>query len=248
MSEPQEAVVEFGPEPPPSRRTGVPAFLRGLATDRRLVPLAAALGALALFGSLVSEWQLTEIDATVFRDVQTGTRAFGATVADLGGWGAAYLVGLFLLTASVVLTLFGPPGGRVYARLTALSTGGVQLAIVLALWSSLDETTRVAGQLDVSGLDSDEITLTLGRGPWCAAFGVVLVLLAVYLAGRLYPPVTAPGREPAAGEEAEAGPPPVWSWRRPSAEDETPPDAPFDLTVTPAQPWTASDDSRDKPS
>ncbi|MEV4640290.1 hypothetical protein AB0J80_23380 [Actinoplanes sp. NPDC049548] len=227
MSE-SPAVVEFGPEPPPSRRAG---FLTGLATDRRIVPLAAALGALALFASLVSEWQVTKIDATVFRDIQTGSRTFGASVAELDGWGAAYLVGFFLLAAGVVLTLFGPAPGRGYARLTALSTGGVMLAIVAAMWSSLDETSWIAGQLDVSGLDDDQIEITMGRGPWCAAVGIVLVLLALYLAGR---------RDPEA--------PAAWSWRRPAAEEEEePPDAPFELSVTPAQPWSASEENRDKP-
>ncbi|MFI7596501.1 hypothetical protein [Actinoplanes sp. NPDC049681] len=220
MSEP--AVVEFGPEPPPARRA---SFLAGLSGDRRIGPLAAALGGLALFASLVSEWQVTKIDATVFRDVQTGTRTFGATVAELDGWGTAYLVGLFFLTAAVVLTLFGPAAGRGYARLAALSTGGVMLALVAAVWSSLDETTWIAGQLDVSGLDDDQMQLTMGRGPWCAAVGIALVLLAMYFTGRGDP------RRP---------PPPE--------EEEQLPDAPFELTVTPAQTWAASDESRDKPS
>lgn len=226
MSDP--VVVEFGPEPPPSRRA---SFLTGLAIDRRVVPLAAALGMLALFASLVSEWQVTKIDATVFRDVQTGSRTFRATVAELDGWGTAYLVGMFFLTAAVVLTLAGPAPGRAYARLAALSTGGVMLAVVAAVWSSLDEKTWVAGQLDVSGLESDQMELTTGRGPWCAAAGIVLVLLAMYLAGRRIP-------------EAPAA-----AWRRPPAEeDEGPPDAPFELTVAPAQTWSASEESRDKPS
>lgn len=227
MSDP--VVVEFGPEPPPARRT---SLVTGLASDRRIVPLAAALGGLALFASLVSEWQVTKIDATVFRDTQTGSRTFRATVAELDGWGTAYLVGLFLLTAAVVLTLAGPVPGRAYARLTALSAGGVLLAVVAAVWPSLDETTWIAGQLDVSGLEGDQMQLTMGRGPWCAAVGIVLALAAMYLAGRRVP------EAPAAS-----------SWRHPPAEEEEgPPDAPFELTVAPAQTWSASEESRDKPS
>src|SRR5688572_5560296 len=63
MPDTGEAVVEFGPgddaQDPPGRRMPVGAFLAGLAGDRRLVPLAAVLGGVALFGSLVSEWQIT---------------------------------------------------------------------------------------------------------------------------------------------------------------------------------------------
>src|SRR3954470_21960518 len=55
MPETEEAVIEFGPEDEagsaPRRRLPVGGFLTGLAGDRRLVPLAAALGGVALFGS-----------------------------------------------------------------------------------------------------------------------------------------------------------------------------------------------------
>src|SRR5689334_6401047 len=59
MPETEEAVVvEFGPDDEvqhaPGRRVPLGVFLAGLAGDRRLVPLAAALGGIALFGSLIS--------------------------------------------------------------------------------------------------------------------------------------------------------------------------------------------------
>ncbi|MEV4705346.1 hypothetical protein [Actinoplanes sp. NPDC049316] len=248
MSQSQEAVVEFGPadgdEPPRRSRAGVSSFLSGITRDRRLVPIAAALGALALFASLVSEWQTTALDATILRQADAGDRPFTTTIADLGGWGGGYLAGLFLLIAATVLTLFGPAPGRAYARLTALSAGGLLLAMVATLWSYLGETSRIVGQIDATTLDDDQMQVAVGRGVWCAGAGVALVMLSAWLAGRraVAPPAGEQAADVAAGEEPAE---PVWSWRRPPAEDETP-EAPFDLTVAPVKPWTASDDSRDK--
>ena len=48
----------------------------------------------------------------------------------LGAFGGAYLTGLFLLVAAIVLTLFGPPAGRRYARLAGLGVGGAVLGVV----------------------------------------------------------------------------------------------------------------------
>jgi hypothetical protein len=245
MPETGEAVVEFGPDDTDMPRRRLPAagaFLSRLGADRRLVPLAAALGGLALFGSLISEWQLTQVDATVFGDSQVGSRPLVTSLADLGGWGGGYLAGLFLLVPAVVLTLFGPAAGRRYARLTALSVGGVLLAMVVAISSDLGDTSRILGQLNVINLDADQVAISTGRGVWCAAAGVALVLVAMILAGRH----TVAVPEEAAEAEPEA---PAWSWRRPAAgpEDE-PPEAPFGLTVGPAKPFATMPENRDKPS
>lgn len=246
MSQSQEAVVEFGPaderDEPARRGAGAGRFLSGLARDRRLVPVAAALGALALFASLVSEWQVTALDATILREADAGNRPFTTTIADLGGWGGGYVAGLLLLTAATVLTLFGPAPGRAYARLVALSAGGVLLAVVVTLWSHLGETSRIVGQIDAMTLDDDQMQVSVGRGVWCAGVGVALVMLSAYLAGRGTASVAAPD---AAADAVPDEPAAVWSWRRPADEEEAP-DAPFDLTVGPAKPWTASDDNRDK--
>ena len=248
MSQSQEAVVEFGPaddqDEPARRGAGAGRFLTGLARDRRLVPIAAALGALALFASLVSEWQVTALDATILREADAGNRPFTTTIADLDGWGGGYVVGLLLLVAATVITLFGPAAGRVYARLVALSAGGVLLAVVVTLWSYLGETSRIVGQIDAITLDEDQMQVTVGRGVWCAGVGVVLVTLAAYLAGRGTAPAAAP-QEEESGDALPDEPAAAWSWRRPADEDEAP-DAPFDLTVAPVKPWTASDDNRDK--
>ncbi|GID97328.1 hypothetical protein Adi01nite_67400 [Amorphoplanes digitatis] len=242
---PAEAVVQFGPdEDVAPRRTRIRpgAQLAELAGDRRVVPLAAALGGVALFGSLVSEWQITNVDGTFWGDGEVGTRPLETTVADLGGWGGGYLTGLLLLVPAVVLTLFGPAAGRRYTRLTALSVGGALLGMLAAVGSYLGDTSRIVGQIGATNLKEEQVTISQGRGIWCAAAGVVLTLLAMYLAGRVS------GAEPARqGEEPE--PEPVWSWRRPADDAEDgPPDAPIGLTVTSAKPFTPTQDNRDKPS
>jgi hypothetical protein len=257
MPETGEAVVAFGPdddddaERPPRRRAAVGEFLTGLAGDRRVVPIAAALGAVALFGSLVSEWQLTEIDGTYWGDGEVGNRSAQTTVADLDGWSGGYLTGLLLLVAAAVLTLFGPPAGRRYARLAALSVGGTLLAIVLAIGSYLGDISGAVGQLTLTNLEENQVTVSNGRGLWCAGVGVALVLLAMVLAGRHQ--ATVPASVPVDAPQDEAQPveagAPAWSWRRPATGDEDgPPDAPFDLTVTAAKPFTTSQENTDKPS
>lgn len=246
MPETPETVVEFGPDDDlvrtPRRRFSVGGFAAGLADDRRLVPLAAVLGGVALFGSLVSEWQITVVDGAFWGDGEVGTRSLETMVADLGGWGGGYLTGLFLLVAAATITLFGPPAGRRYARLAALGVGGVLLGMLAALGSYLGETSGILGEFGASGLEADQLSMSRGRGIWCAVVGVALVVLAMYLAGR--------GSTPAPEESPAEEPAPVWSWRRPRevAEDEGPPDAPFDLTVTPLKPFTAARDNLDKPS
>jgi hypothetical protein len=240
-----EAVVQFGPEQDAEsdeRRVRPGAHLAELAGDRRVTPLAAALGGVALFGSLVSEWQITNVDGALWGEGEVG-RPLATTVADLGGWGGGYLAGLLLLVPAVVLTMFGPATGRRYARLIALSVGGSLLGMLAAIGSNLGDTSRIIGQ--VTGLEDNQVTIKLGRGIWCAAAGVALILLAMYLAGRHL------GVAPSQQSQAPAEEPPAaWSWRRPASDEsgEGPPDAPFDLTVAPAKPFTASLDNRDKAS
>jgi hypothetical protein len=117
---PQEAVVEFGAGPqersrPERRRRSFTALVAGLAADRRSVPLAAAVGAVALFASLISEWQITAIDITEFGGTASARQPVTAGVGDLGAFGAGYLAGLFALAAAMALVLFGPPTARPYS-------------------------------------------------------------------------------------------------------------------------------------
>jgi hypothetical protein len=254
-STPQESVVEFGPEAgasrPPRRRWSFSALAVGLAGDRRLVPIAAVLGGVALFASLVSEWQVTSIDSAQFGGTVAGNQPVPTDVGQLGAWGAGYLVGLFVLVGAAVLLFFGPPPGRRYAWLAGLSSGGLLLALLLALAPTLDDTSRTLDAIFKFGLSDTQFQLSTGRGVWCALIGVAAVTLAIYLAGRDLPPwsAAAPADADASAENGvPAAPPTVWSWRQPrTAEDEQPPDAPFDLTVTSTTPFTSLTEDRDKP-
>jgi hypothetical protein len=254
-SAPQESLVEFGADAgdtrPGRRRWSAAGFTVALAADRRVVPLAAALGGVALFGSLVSEWQITFVDTTAFGGVQAGNRPIATGIADLGAWGGGYLVGLFVLVAAAVLVLFGPAPGRRYARLVGLSGGGLLLAMLVAVASSLRESSRALELVYTLALNDDQLRLSYGRGIWCAVFGVAATTVALYLAGRHPPAPPGAGRdEERAGGEATPEPAPtVWSWRRPRAagdDEEQPPAEPFDLTVTSTRPFTSLVDDRDK--
>jgi len=240
-------VVEFGGDAPVSRRRWQPSeVLRALATDRRAVPLTALLGALAVLVSLISEWQVTTVDAEEFTG-GVGPHAVSTGLIDLGALGSAYLIGLFPLAAAVVLTMFGPVAGRRWARLGGLCAGGMLLAVLFATTASLGSESRVVPNLYRMQFDKNQVQIAYGRGLWCAAAGVVLVMLALYLADRHQP------RVPAPPSESGGAPPPVadesaWGWRRPpAAREEADPDQPLELTVAPAKPFTSWGDDRDKP-
>jgi hypothetical protein len=215
----------------------------GLAADRRSVPLAAAVGGVALFASLISEWQITAMD-TDLNGVVSGTHPIPASIGDLGAFGAGYLVGLFLLVAAVALVLFGPPAVRTYARLLGLSASGVLFGLLAAIYADLGDVSRSIERI-YTLMEGDQPELTYGRGIWCAVFGVAAMTLALYLAGRHAPQVVA-DTEPADEELL----PVVWSWRRPprpDEEEERPPDEPFGLSVSSTSPFLSLSDVRDKP-
>jgi hypothetical protein len=235
-AEPQESVIEFGAEAPaarPSRpRWNSAGVAAAVAGDRRTVPFLAVLAGVAVFASLVSEWQITAVSTALIGDAEGTVRPVPAGVGDLGAWGGGYLVGLFLLAGTTVLAMFGPTAGARYARLVGLSTGGVLFAMLVALASTLGETSLISGVF--AGLASpDQFQPSFGRGIWCALFGVAAATLALYLTGRHR-------RADSSG----------WSWRRgpgPTAEenDEPPPAEPFELTVAPFKPFTSLPDDRD---
>src|SRR4051794_31869235 len=125
-------MLTFGDEERPAR----PAlrWLAGLRDDRRIAPVAAGLGAVALVVSLLAEWQVTSVHQGLFGgDEEAATRSLTTGVGDLGGWTGCYLAGLFVLVGVVTLLLFGPWPGRAYARLVALSTGAVLAVVLLTL-------------------------------------------------------------------------------------------------------------------
>lgn len=236
---PPEAVVEFGAAPAPRRRWSTIGFGRSMLADRRLVPVAAALAAVAFLASLVSEWQVTTVDGS-----EAGDKLLPTDVTDLGALGAGYLVGLFPLVAAVVLTMFGPPAGRRYSRLTGLSVGGTLLGVLIALATTLGGESRIITRIYAIQLDDNQMKFGYGRGLWCAFAGVLLALVALYLADRHLP-----AGPPSVDAPAEDAPATVWSWRRPpAAPEERDPDQPLELTVAPVKPFTSLSDDRDKPS
>lgn len=242
-----ESVVEFGAAPERRRRWSSTGFLHHLAADRRLVPIAASLAAVVVFASLVSEWQLTTVDRAAFGG-DAGAVQFPTDPSDLGVLGTGYLVGVFLLVPTVVLTMFGPPAVRRHARLIGLSLGGTLLGLVLALVVTLGEQSRTFPAIyNLDGGEGD-VQVTYGRGMWCALAGVLFALLALHMAGRHLPPEGST----AEAESSSSAPIEVWSWRRPplDAEEDADPVVAesLELTVSPAKPFTSLTDDRDKPS
>jgi hypothetical protein len=223
-------IIEFGTEPesaPAPRRRSLSGFGRELLGDRRLVPIGAALAAVAAFASLISEWQVTTVDAAALGNGELGDKVLPTDLADLGAFGGAYLTGLFLLVAAIVLTLFGPPAGRRYARLAGLGVGGAVLGVVLSLTSLLGDQSRLFSRLYTLELNSDQLKVAYGRGLWCALLAVVLALAVLYLAGR----ATSTSH---------------WEWRRPVEQEEEDDEEPFDLTVTSTTPFTARADDHNR--
>ncbi|MFC7529062.1 hypothetical protein [Actinoplanes sp. GCM10030250] len=229
----QSEVVEFGaPESAEPRRRPAAEYLRGLLTDRRVPVLTAGLAGIAIFASLISEWQVTAVEPLNFegegevREVQL----LPTDLFDLGGLGGAYLCGLFLLVISVVLVLFGPAAGRRYARLSGFSVGGVLIALLLAMVHLLGSETRLISRYFTMELAATQSEVSYGRGLWCALAGVSAALLVLWLTGR----------EP----DADDGP----RWVRDAAEEEEfAPDAPLELTISSAAPFATLPGQRDEP-
>ena len=233
MSGNSESVVEFGPTAPSSRFAGLRRLgLRELGTDRRLPVLVAGLGAVAVFASLVSEWQVTTVEAIDYGDGELGDAQLLATdLIDLGGTGGAYLGGLFLLVVAVVLALFGPAVGRRSARLAGFGVGGLLLALLLAMVQLLSTETRLVSRYFTINMDVGQTQVAYGRGLWCALAGVAAALVALWLTGR----------EP----DDEDGP----RWRRTVTEDddETIPDEPLELSISPVTPFARFPGAADEP-
>lgn len=239
-------VLEFGADAPRSRRRWNTAGLgRALITDRRAVPLAAGLGAVAVLASLVSEWQVTTVDSQEFGG-EVGAHPIPTDVIDLGAFGTAFLVGLFPLVFAVVLTMFGPAAGRRWARLGGLSVGGTLLGLLFATVTSLGGESRTLPTIAALQFDQSQVQVAYGRGVWCAVAGVLLAMAALYLADRHQPVVPS---APASAETPVVSDEPAWRWRRPpSPREEQPTEQPLELTVGPAKPFTSLGDDRDKPS
>jgi hypothetical protein len=129
-----------------------------------------------------------------------------------GRLGGGYLAGLFLLVATTVLVLFGPPAGPPVRPARRLSAGGVLLAMLAAIGSTWRHDARIEWS-SRSRSNADQLQMSYGRGIWCARVGV-----AVLAGAATWPGGTsaggAAGRRDADGERRRARRA-VWSWRRP---------------------------------
>ncbi|MET8910282.1 hypothetical protein [Micromonospora sp. NPDC004551] len=226
-------VVEWGDaEPAPSGRVG--RSLAGLGRDHRLPPVLAGLGAVAAVASLIGEWLVM----TVPDDGPDGntTIRLPSGVAEVGGFGVAYLVGLLGLAVAVALALRGAPAIRQHARLAGLGLAAALLAVLAAAAFSLQELARRAFFFPTE----QRFQVEHGRGLVTAFLAVVLVAAALHLSGRAGAGPAdrpdEPGAEPAAGTPSGRG-------RRRAADDELPP-APADLSVQPTTPFARPEPPR----
>jgi hypothetical protein len=245
----ETAVVEFGADEPPRKRPRVTQVLTAVRRDWRLVPVIAGLSAVAIFASLVGEWQTTTFtDPELLAPGQAAEPA-NASVGELGGFGTGYLIGIFVLIGCVGLLLFGRPSMRDQVRILGLTTAGVVLAILVGATVWLDERSVAIPAADMFiGPEGQRYVLAYGRGLTMAFLGVAGLAVALYLAGRLMP---VPPAQPAVAADAEPRPDaveqPDWPWRRPRAprepdelDSDLPP--PADLTVAPTAPFVPMHD------
>ncbi|WP_319459236.1 hypothetical protein [Micromonospora sp. RTP1Z1] len=223
-------VVEWGDgEPVPSGRVG--RSLAGLARDHRLPLVLAGLGAVAAVASLIGEWLVMTVP-NGGPEGNTSIRVPGG-VADVGGFGVGYLVGLLGLTAAVALALRGTPPVRSNARVAGLALAVAVLAVLTATAFSLHDT----GQRTLFYSSDAGFRVDYGRGLVTAFLATVLLAAALHLSGRTGPtPATGSGAGPEAATEPEPGPLGRGRRRERARTDDLPP-APADLTVQPTVPF-----------
>lgn len=238
MSEPQQpppapppaepAVVEWG-----SGRVGGWALADGAwwrrrfgwsrtpGWSRRLAWVLAGLGALALFGSLVGEWQVLHQDAAdfAFPGEESDPERLALGIGSVLVWGTGWLVGGLLIAACAALALAGQPPLRSHARTVGLALAAVELVLLAGAAVALTEESLYA-------LGQPEIEISLGRGVYAAVASVVLLGGALFLAGPV--PESSPAAPAAAGEDTAGPPAPAYQ-------------EPADLTVAPAEPFAHPD-------
>ncbi|MDQ7907102.1 hypothetical protein RB614_21550 [Phytohabitans sp. ZYX-F-186] len=246
----EPAVVEFGADEPARKRPSAAQVFKAVRRDWRLVPVIAGLSAVAVFASIVGEWQtITFTQEDMFGPGPTPPVTAG--LVDLGGFGTGYLIGIFVMVGCLSLVLFGRPALRDQVRIVGLAAAGVSAAILVGITAWLDGNSAALASADfLVGPQGPSYELAYGRGVTMAFLGVAGFALALYLAGRLMP---APPAQPAVpGADGGAGPAPEateqldWPWRRPRAADDLDSDLPppADLTVAPTAPFVPMQDGR----
>lgn len=224
-------VIEWGDNTSPRRRS--PFRLPGrLREGRRLIPLTvAALGFAALFGSLVGEWgtiSLREEGAVG----PPARQELIAAASNIGGLGAAYLVGILAVAVLAALAFFGTASVRSNSRVAGTAATAGLLALLVAATVSLEDVVRRAffAPSDI------RLEVDYGQGLVLGYAGTLAVGLALYLAGRPSAGPAATWDERTHGEPDESDQ--RHRPRRVSAEHDEPV---REVTVLPAPPFTGPD-------
>ncbi|MFI7025816.1 hypothetical protein [Micromonospora sp. NPDC049900] len=225
------SVLEWGTSDEPAGANRLRRAVAGLGRDHRVPMLLAGLGATAAVASLLGEWVTMTIptgpDPASPLEVTNG-------VAEIGGMGTGYLVGLLLLGCTVALALRGTRAAQVNARVAGLALAAGMIALLAATTSSLGDVTR-RGLVYYSG--EETFRTENGRGLFMA-FAAVLLFAAALL--RTVPAGAVPTLrdEPSHPDDLAAEPTGRRRSRRRSAPDD--PDEgrpPADITVTPTVPF-----------
>ncbi|MGC4894218.1 hypothetical protein [Micromonospora sp. DT31] len=224
-------VVQWG-DAESARPGRVSRSLTALGRDRRLPAVLAGLGAVAAVASLIGEWVV--ITVPVPENPSDGDAPSRLTngVSEIGGFGAAYLVGLLGLAAVLALALRGAPGVRRHARLAGL---GLVVGLFGVLGATASALEQIARRI-LYFLADQPIEAEHGRGLVTGFLTVALLAAALHLAGRDAEP--SDGR-PTDGEPADDRP----ARRLRAADDDLPP-APADLTVQPTVPFAGPERTR----
>ncbi|QLQ38501.1 hypothetical protein [Micromonospora robiginosa] len=230
-------VVEWGDTDAEATSSGrVGRSLAGLGRDHRLPPVLAGLGAVAVLASLIGEWLVI----TVPNEGEDGNTTFRlpSGVAEVGGFGAAYLVGLLGLSVAVALALRGAPAVRQHARIAGLGLAATLSGVLVAAAASLQQLARRVLFFPTE----QRLQVEHGRGLVTAFLAVALLAAALHLSGRVGDRVTDRAETPAADDDGTPGDRRARRWGR-GRDDDAPP-APADLTVEPTRPFAGPERPR----
>ncbi|SCG54797.1 hypothetical protein [Micromonospora humi] len=230
-------VVEWGDTDAEATSSGrVGRSLAGLGRDHRLPPVLAGLGAVAVLASLIGEWLVI----TVPNEGEDGNTTFRlpSGVAEIGGFGAAYLVGLLGLSVAVALALRGAPAVRQHARIAGLGLAATLLGVLVAAAASLQQLARRVLFFPTE----QRLQVEHGRGLVTAFVAVALLGATLHLAGRVGDRAT-DDRADADAAPDDGEPDDRRARRRRSRDDEVPA-GPADLTVEPTVPFAGPERSR----
>jgi hypothetical protein len=222
--EPEPATVEWGAAEPRGRVSAMTGALSGAPIRARwrrpAVWALAGLGALAMFGSLVGDWQVISEDILANGG---DDQAFG--VGWLPGWGIWWMFAATLLPILVGLTLFAQPAINGHARMIGLVSAGVVLVVLAAASRNITRDSIYSGF-------GSEFEISAGRGLHLAFVAVALLAAAMWLAS---PGVVGDG---AGSTDNPGGSRRRW-WSRSEPDEVTGvDDGPHDLSVDPAEPDT----------